>query len=738
MQLYDVLCIIFIIILIIIIVYLLYNNYKKEKFLNCKSLIDRPNKGGNSLKVFLDPVFNGSLPGTVIYPEDPLYGYASQHFNVGVRQSFPGAVVFCRSINDIVACVKTACKWNFAVHVRCGRHDYGGYSSGEGLIIDVSRMKNVYVDESTKIATLGAGLRLGDAYDALSTYGLTINGGTCPGVGLAGLILGGGAGPFERMHGMLCDMMVSATIVLANGNIVKADKNNNCDLFWALKGGGAGNFGVAAEFEVQCFDIPDNGLDYHISWLDWNDTVDVVMAYQHLLTNLTIDNIWVRLFMMTMPPKNQSKVEHLELLNTHTGVLHDTIRKHISNATNTEKTARLYLTVHYVGDVNDMKNIINPILQTGKVDWSSEHYKTYNKQTYMSRHIADWATSGKDPATAYNDLIANVPVLGDQSIILANPLGLQTKIQMKAVNNKWITVANDGTLQATANTPDKAEKFVVKALPNTWNVTHIQLQAHTGKWVTSANGSKLIANVSTPGNNETFSVNMPLHSYNIQLQTNNGSFVGLNGINLTINSNNSNSLLYLNHRPPNYTTRPKPQGNRFNSLFGGQNNENGRIPEIMDRKGIEFIVNFLPTFPGVPHGGMILIDSTGGHQARVTDNAYSHRSVLWISQLMANYDFEDDAQTREVIEWMRKLYEGFSHYAIKSNGVPLAYRNYANLDIKYSGIAYYTTSLDKLVSIKNKYDPNNVFTYTQAIKSTVAGTSTNPSQNITCYDAYNR
>ncbi len=720
-----------------------FKNNLAQNFMNCGAVAARTNKGEFSLKEYLDPVFNGSLQGTVIYPQDSLYGYAAQAYNIGIRQAFPGAVVFCRTVKDVVACVKTACKWNITVHIRCGRHDYGGFSSGGGMIIDISRMKKISVDTNTKIVTAGPGMRLGEIYPALQRYGLTINGGTCPGVGLAGLILGGGAGPFERIYGMLCDMMVSATVVLADGSIIKADKNNNSDLFWALKGGGAGNFGVVVQFEIQAFDIPDNGLDYHINWIDWNDTPDIFMAYQNLIANLDIDAIWVRLFMMSTPGSNQ-QTRNIKMTPgiTHTGIIHNEIEKIMQQPRQTNPTAKLFLAVHYLGDIGSLKKLLAPLLQTGKIDWSSETYATYNKATFMN-HIADWGACGNSLANC-GDFVANVPVPGDQSIIISNPFGIETKIQLRASNGKWVSVSgSNNQLLANKNTPSTEETFIVKAIPDPWNVQKIQLKAYNGKWVSAegGGGAGLYANKNTPSNSETFGVGMPWHSYDLQLQTSDGQWVGIvgNRLSATLSKQDPNALFHLATRPPSYTSRPNAEANRYKSLFGGINKELGRKPSVVPRAAIEFITKMLPTYPGPGYGGMMLVDSTGGQQARITNTAYAHRTVLWITQLMANYEEDNAEQKRTVIQWMRDLHEGLVPYTRKASiGVPLAYRNYADLDVKYSGYAYYEDNIKKLVEIKNKYDPGNFFTYPQAIMSTVDGTGSTPSSNIPCYDSYHR
>ena len=110
------------------------------------------------------------------------------------------------------------------------------------------------MDEITldgELATIGAGARLGNIYDALAAHGRTIVAGCGPTVGISGLLLGGGIGILGRRHGLTCDQLVSAQVVLADGRIVECDDNHHPDLFWALRGAGGARFGVVTRFTVK-------------------------------------------------------------------------------------------------------------------------------------------------------------------------------------------------------------------------------------------------------------------------------------------------------------------------------------------------------------------------------------------------------------------------------------------------------------------------------------------------------
>ena len=103
---------------------------------------------------------------------------------------------------------------------------------------------------------MGAGARLGEVYEALQDQDLTIPGGTCPSVGVAGLTLGGGLGILGRKYGVTSDHLIGAEVVLADGRILQCDDHHDQDLFWALRGAGAGNFGVVTTLVFRAVPAP--------------------------------------------------------------------------------------------------------------------------------------------------------------------------------------------------------------------------------------------------------------------------------------------------------------------------------------------------------------------------------------------------------------------------------------------------------------------------------------------------
>jgi FAD/FMN-containing dehydrogenase len=143
--------------------------------------------------------------------------------------------------------------------MRSGGHCFAGRSTTRGLVIDLSPLCPVELQGT--VATIGAGATLGAIYARLEGEGRTIAAGSCPTVGIAGLTLGGGLGIFGRTYGLTSDQLLAAQVVLADGRVVDCDAERCSDLFWALRGAGAGQFGVVARFvfrtvpaqELTCF-----------------------------------------------------------------------------------------------------------------------------------------------------------------------------------------------------------------------------------------------------------------------------------------------------------------------------------------------------------------------------------------------------------------------------------------------------------------------------------------------------
>lgn len=220
------------------------------------------------------PALGRSLDGSLVRPDDAAYATARQLYNTRYDGQKPAAVAYVRHEEDVRECLAFARRGSVPVAIRSGGHSYGGWSSGNGrLVVDVSSLNGVDRD-----GTIGAGARLLDVYQGLAAHGLTIPGGSCPTVGISGLTLGGGHGVASRAYGLTCDSLTGATIVTADGRTLTTDTTHDPDLFWALRGGGNGNFGVVTELRFRTRPAPQT-VSAYMSW-PWSRARAVLTAWQ--------------------------------------------------------------------------------------------------------------------------------------------------------------------------------------------------------------------------------------------------------------------------------------------------------------------------------------------------------------------------------------------------------------------------------------------------------------------------
>ena len=220
-----------------------------------------------------------SLRGSLVRPQNAGYAVAHQLFNTRFDHILPQGVAYCAAPADVQTCLAFVRRFNLSSTVRSGGHSYAGYSTTTGLLLDVTRINQVSVNGGAGTVTIDGGAHLIDVYAALAQYGLVIPAGSCPTVGIAGLTLGGGVGVLGRKFGLTCDNLLSSQLVLAGGDLVTCDQQTHTDLFWALRGGGGGNFGVIASFTFQAHPVSELTL-FTLNW-PWSHATDVVDAWQH-------------------------------------------------------------------------------------------------------------------------------------------------------------------------------------------------------------------------------------------------------------------------------------------------------------------------------------------------------------------------------------------------------------------------------------------------------------------------
>ncbi|PZR67376.1 MAG: twin-arginine translocation pathway signal protein [Candidatus Dormiibacter spiritus] len=219
-----------------------------------------------------------ALSGGLLRPGDSGYDSARLLYNQQFDSVRPAALARCRAEADVQSTLSFAGRFAVGLAVRSGGHSYAGYSTGEGLVLDLSSLNSVNVDAAQNTATIEPGATLIDAYAKLASTGLALPGGSCPTVGVAGLALGGGVGVLGRKYGLLCDNLLSARVVTADGRVLNCDASHEPDLFWALRGGGGGNFGVVTSFTFRVFRQASVATLY-LEW-PWSLAGQVVTAWQ--------------------------------------------------------------------------------------------------------------------------------------------------------------------------------------------------------------------------------------------------------------------------------------------------------------------------------------------------------------------------------------------------------------------------------------------------------------------------
>ena len=228
-----------------------------------------------------------ALGGEVLLPNSPQFGAAKQVFNTNYNGFTPAAIVTPKSAADVQKAMAFAAANNLKVAPRSGGHSYIGASTANGaMVLDLRQLPGeVNYDAASGQVTVTPATSLYTMHRTLAAAGRGVPTGTCPSVGAAGHALGGGMGAQSRHAGLLCDQLTSASVVLPSGQAVTASSASNPDLFWALRGGGGGNFGVTTSLTFATFptkDVDAVNLNFPpqsfaqvlVGWQNWLRTAD--------------------------------------------------------------------------------------------------------------------------------------------------------------------------------------------------------------------------------------------------------------------------------------------------------------------------------------------------------------------------------------------------------------------------------------------------------------------------------
>src|SRR5437588_641888 len=234
------------------------------------------------------------LRGSLVLPGDESYARLRLPFNRRYASVHPSGIPMGAGQSDVRQALEWSQEHDVPIAARSGGHSYAGYSTTPGLVIDVSRLNTVQVNEADGTISVGGGARNTDVYDGLQPHNVAISAGRCPSVGISGLALGGGFGFSSRKLGLTSDHLLETRLVLASGKRVTCSARENSDLFWACRGGGGGNFGINTAFRFATHPVGRVSI-YDLAW-DWRDASEVAPALQTVLLHAP-DELSMRLGM---------------------------------------------------------------------------------------------------------------------------------------------------------------------------------------------------------------------------------------------------------------------------------------------------------------------------------------------------------------------------------------------------------------------------------------------------------
>src|SRR6478736_5256556 len=239
-----------------------------------------------------------NLRGPIIEPHDADYDNARKVYNAMIDKK-PRLIARCADVADVIHSVNFARKNDLLLAIRSGGHNGGGLGiCDDGLVIDLGLIKYTRVDPTARKVAVGGGCTWADVDHATHAFGLATPSGIISTTGVGGLTLGGGIGHLTRKCGLTIDNLISADLVLADGSFVKANGDENPDLFWAIRGGG-GNFGVVTSFTFKLHPIDTiygGPMLYELS-----ETADVMKWYRDLIPTAPDDLTGFFAF-LTVPP----------------------------------------------------------------------------------------------------------------------------------------------------------------------------------------------------------------------------------------------------------------------------------------------------------------------------------------------------------------------------------------------------------------------------------------------------
>lgn len=232
----------------------------------------------------------------LITPQDERYESARLIYN-RMHDCYPGLIVRTLDVDALRDVTAFAFKENLPLAIRGGGHHIGGFGTcNDGIVIDFSPFKHIQIDAENNIVSVAPGAHLADIDRVLCREGYVIPSGTISATGLAGLTLGGGIGWLIGKYGLTCDQLCGADVLLANGDLVRAEEEIHKDLLWALRGGG-GNFGIVTRFRYHLNKLPVTVCG--MGEVEWENAAEVMTKLVQFLhtacpPSLTVAPVFVK------------------------------------------------------------------------------------------------------------------------------------------------------------------------------------------------------------------------------------------------------------------------------------------------------------------------------------------------------------------------------------------------------------------------------------------------------------
>jgi FAD/FMN-containing dehydrogenase len=237
--------------------------------------------------------------GRLIKPDHPDYDASRAVWN-GAIDRRPRLIARCSGTADVAAAVRFARERDLEIAVRGGGHNVAGTAvCDDGIVIDLSAMRAVWIDPAGRKARVQGGALWGDVDRESQVHGLATTGGIIGHTGVGGFTLGGGLGFLMRKHGLTVDNLLGAEVVTAEGRIIRASADENPDLFWALRGGG-GNFGIVSTFEFALHPVGPTVMAGPVFWAA-DDTAGVLRFYRDFVADAP-DELGTVVRFGTVPP----------------------------------------------------------------------------------------------------------------------------------------------------------------------------------------------------------------------------------------------------------------------------------------------------------------------------------------------------------------------------------------------------------------------------------------------------